>query len=158
MQRKLLSLSQNRGWRLFIKNTSLCLLVRGCIGIDTCPLPPPRTTPHVSDRSHLHVMIYIFWGRSSRIVPSAPSRSNLSDRICMTQLLAKTCVPCGICTIQLLQNISHNSEFSFYEQIIQMIYIEACPTLCNTSSRATPLSKRFRTSLLILCRGLESNI
>ncbi len=36
---KLLGVSVNRELRLFIKNTGLCQLVRGCIETDACPVP-----------------------------------------------------------------------------------------------------------------------
>ncbi len=34
-----LKVSLKRGERLFSKNTGLCKLERGCIGIETCPVP-----------------------------------------------------------------------------------------------------------------------
>ncbi len=34
-----LEVSLKRGGRLFSKNTGLCKLERGCIGIETCPVP-----------------------------------------------------------------------------------------------------------------------
>ena len=71
--------AEKRGWRLFIKNTALCKLVRGSIGCDACPVLE-ATEPKLSRKASSEICVTVPQTDTGRRVESTKALERTQEK------------------------------------------------------------------------------